>query len=121
MKHFKTITELYTINGFSPPENPLLGLVTFDDIRNCTFVHTEFTLGFYKIALKKVKSGNVMYGRTKYDHENGSMFFLKPNQIIQMNDIELTEKGFMIYIHEDFLIKHSLHSEIKKYSFLSFC
>jgi AraC-like DNA-binding protein len=120
MKNYKTITELYTVNGFPPPENPLLGLVTFDDIRNCVFVHTEFTLGFYKIALKKVKSGTVMYGRTKYDHENGSMFFLKPNQIIQMNDIELTEKGFMIYIHEDFLTNHSLHSSIQKYSYFDY-
>lgn len=85
MKHYKTITQLYTANGFAPPENPLLGLVTFDEIRGCEFVETEFTLGFYKIALKKVKSGTVNYGKTKYDHDNGSMFFLKPNQIIQMN------------------------------------
>ena len=90
MKHFKTITELYTTNGFPPPENPLLGLVTFEDIKGCTFVHTEFTMGFYKIALKKIKSGTVLYGKTKYDHDNGSMFFLKPNQIIQMSDLELT-------------------------------
>jgi AraC family transcriptional regulator, transcriptional activator of pobA len=120
MIHYKTIAELYTTNGFPPPENPLLGLVTFDDIKGCVFVHTEYTLGFYKIALKKVKSGTVMYGKTKYDHENGSMFFLKPNQIIQMNDIELTEKGFMIYIHEDFLLNHPLHSAIKKYAYFDY-
>ena len=120
MKHYKTITELYTANGFPPPENPLLGLVTFDDIRGCQFVETEFTLGFYKIALKKVKSGTVMYGKTKYDHDNGSMFFLKPNQIIQMNDIEVTEKGFMIYIHEDLLFNHPLHSAIQKYGFFDY-
>lgn len=120
MNHYKTITELYVTNGFPPPENPLLGLVTFEDIRGCKFVNTEFTLGFYKIALKKVKSGNVMYGKTKYDHDNGSMFFLKPNQIVQMNDIELTEKGFMIYIHEDFLVNHSLHSNIQKYGYFDY-
>jgi AraC-like DNA-binding protein len=120
MKHYKTITELYTTNGFPPPENPLLGLVTFDDIRGCKFVETEFTLGFYKIALKKVISGTVMYGKTKYDHDNGSVFFLKPNQIIKMNDLELTEKGFMIYIHEDLLFNHSLHSAVQKYSFFDY-
>jgi AraC-like DNA-binding protein len=120
MKHFKTITELYTTNGFPPPENPLLGLVTFEDIKGCTFVHTEFTMGFYKIALKKIKSGTVLYGKTKYDHDNGSMFFLKPNQIIQMSDLELTEKGFMIYIDEDFLLNHSLHSTIKKYGYFDY-
>lgn len=120
MKHYKSITELYTTNGFDPPENPLLGLVTFDDIKGCKFVETEFTLGFYKIALKKVKSGTVHYGRTKYDHDNGSMFFLKPNQIVQMNDVELTEKGFMIYVHEDFLFNHNLHSAIQKYGFFDY-
>lgn len=120
MKHYKTITELYTTNGFPPPENPLLGLVTFEDIKGCTFIHTEFTMGFYKIAFKKVKSGTVLYGKTKYDHDNGSMFFLKPNQIIQMSDLEVTERGFMIYIHEDFLIKHSLHTAIQKYGYFDY-
>ncbi|KOY84330.1 AraC family transcriptional regulator [bacterium 336/3] len=120
MKQFKTITELYTANGFPPPENPLLGIVTYDEIRGCQFAETEFTFGFYKISLKKIKSGTVMYGRTKYDHENGSMFYLKPNQIVKMDDIELIEKGFMIYIHEDYLIKHDLHNAIKQYGFFDY-
>lgn len=120
MKHFKTITELYTTNGFPPPENPLLGVLTFEDIRHCNFVYSEFTLGFYKIALKNVKSGTLLYGRTKYDSNTGSMFFVKPNQIIQMNDLELTEKGFMIYIDEDYLVNHPLHSTIKKYGYFDY-
>lgn len=120
MKHFKTITELYTTNGFPPPENPLLGVLTFEDIKNCNFVYSEFTMGFYKIALKNVKSGTLLYGRTKYDSNTGSMFFLKPNQILQMRDLELTEKGFMIYIDEDFLVNHPLHSAIKKYSYFDY-
>lgn len=120
MKHYKTITELYTTNGFPPPENPLLGLVTLDDIKGCSFVYTEFTLGFYKIAFKKVTSGQILYGKTKYDHENGSMFFIKPNQIINMKDLEFAEKSFMIYIHEDYLLNHPLHSGIKKYSYFDY-
>ncbi|QEM07178.1 helix-turn-helix transcriptional regulator [Mucilaginibacter rubeus] len=120
MKHFQTIAELYTVNGFPPPENPLLGLITFDDIKGCVFAHTEFTMGFYKIALKKIRSGTVMYGKTKYDHDNGSMFFLKPNQIISMSDLELTERGFMIYIDEDYLLGHPLHAMIKKYGYFDY-
>lgn len=120
MKHYKTITELYTTNGFPPPENPLLGLVTFEELRGCTFAHDVFTMDFYKIALKKVKSGTILYGKTKYDHDNGSMAFIKPRQIIQMSDIELTEKGFMIYIHEDYLINHGLHTAIKNYGYFDY-
>jgi AraC-like DNA-binding protein len=77
-------------------------------------------MGFYKIALKKIRSGTVLYGKTKYDHDNGSMFFLKPNQIIQMKDLELTEKGFMIYIDENFLLNHPLHTTIKKYGYFDY-
>lgn len=120
MKHFKTITELYTINGFPPPENPLLGVLTFEDIKNCNFVYSEFTMGFYKIALKKVKSGTLLYGKTKYDSDTGSMFFLKPNQILQMSNLELTEEGFMIYVDEDFLVNHPLHATIKKYGYFDY-
>jgi hypothetical protein len=77
-------------------------------------------MGFYKIALKKVKSGTLLYGKTKYDSNTGSMFFMKPNQIIQMNDLELTEKGFMIFIDEDFLVSHPLNSTIKKYGYFDY-
>ena len=120
MKHFKTITEFYTTNGFSPPENPLLGLVTLDDIKGVDFLHTEYTLGFYKVVFKKVISGKILYGKTKYDHENGSIYFVKPNQIIEMSDLVFAEKSFMIYFHEDFLINHPLHNDIKKYGFFDY-
>lgn len=120
MKHFKTITDVYKTNGLPPPENPLLGVLTFEDIKDCNFVYSEFTLGFYKIALKKVESGTLMYGKTKYDSDTGSMFFMKPNQIIQMNDLELEENGFIIFIDEDYLVNHPLHATIKKYSYFDY-
>jgi AraC-like DNA-binding protein len=48
------------------------------------------------------------------------MSFIKPRQIIKIDNLELTEKGFVIHIHEDFLIKHHLHSEIKKYTYFDY-
>jgi len=120
MRHFKTITEVYKTNGFPPPEHPMLGVLTFEDIKDCNFVYSEFTLGFYKIALKKVRSGTLMYGKTKYDSDTGCMFFMKPNQIIQMNQLDLEEKGFIIFIDEDYLVNHPLHATIKKNSFFDY-
>ena len=120
MKHFKTISELYAINGFPAPENPLLSLITCEELSTCTLAHTEFTSDFYMISLKKMKSGTFLYGKTKYDHDNGSLFFIKPRQIVKIENLELEEKGFIIYMHEDFLIKHNLHSEIKKYGYFDY-
>ena len=48
------------------------------------------------------------------------MSFIKPRQVITMRDLELEEDGFMVYFHEDFLNGHTLHEEIKKYSFFEY-
>jgi AraC family transcriptional activator of pobA len=101
MKHFKTISELYTINGFPAAESPLLSLITCEELSTCTLAHTEFTSDFYMISLKKMKSGTFLYGKTKYDHDNGSLFFIKRRQIVKIENLELEEKGFIIYMHED--------------------
>jgi len=120
MKHFKTISELHNTMGFSPPENPLLSLVTCQDLQTCSIGNNKFTGDFYMIAIKKIKSGHFFYGKTKYDFDNGSMAFVKPRQMIEISNIELTEKAFIIFFHEDFLLKYNLHSEIKKYSYFDY-
>jgi len=120
MKHFKTISELHNTNGYAASENPLLSLLTCQDLKTCTIGNSKFTGDFYMISFKKIKSGTFLYGKTKYDHNNGSMAFVKPRQIIEISNIELTEKAFILFIHEDFLLKHSLHSEIKKYSYFNY-
>jgi len=67
-----------------------------------------------------MKAGVIMYGRTKYDHESGSMAFFKPRQIIELRNVELEEDGFLMFIHEDFLNGHTLHDEIKKYHYFDY-
>jgi AraC family transcriptional activator of pobA len=120
MKHFKTISELYTQNGYPPPQHPMLSLVTCEELSTCKLTDMEFTTDFYIISLKKIKSGQFLYGKTKYDHDQGSMSFIKPRQLIGIGDLELTEKGFIIHIHEDFLLKQNLHSEIEKYGYFDY-
>lgn len=123
MEHYSTLKELHTAYGFPPPENPLISIL-FDAERVANFGNhiPEHTCDIYMICLKKNKSGSMRYGygKTKYDHENGTMFFLNPRQIMELNDIEQKVEGYMLFIHEDFLNGHSLHQEIKKYSFFEY-
>lgn len=120
MKHFKSISEMNRERGFPPPENPLLSLVSCESLNPCSITEGEFTGDFYTIGFKKMKEGVVMYGRTKYDHESGSLMFMKPRQIIEIKDVELEEKGFLIFIHEDYFNGHPLHDEVKKYGFFEY-
>ena len=119
MKHFKTISELAQAEGFPPPENPLFSLNLISESNN-ELRNMEITCDFYIICLKKLKSGVILYGKTKYDHDMGSMFFMKPRQILTVQDVQLKEKGFAIHVHEDFLMGHPLFTEIKKYGYFDY-
>ncbi len=118
MHHFKSLSDLTRANGFPAPEHPLLGLVSCTG--SCTNPGVEHTSDFYMIGFKKMKSGTMLYGKTKYDHDQGSMSFIRPRQIVGLRNIELEENGFLIYFHEDFLNGHALHHEIKKYNYFDY-
>ncbi|MEO5893517.1 MAG: helix-turn-helix transcriptional regulator [Ferruginibacter sp.] len=116
--HFKSLSDVHRCNNYPEPEHPLLTLFTCNPLRSVTSY--EVTTDFFVIAFKKYSSGEIRYGKTHYDHQSGSMYFLKPHQTIQMKDVALDGDGFEIWFHEDYLSGHSLHSNIKKYSFFNY-
>ncbi|WP_345210732.1 helix-turn-helix transcriptional regulator [Mucilaginibacter gynuensis] len=118
MKHYKSLIELHRENGFTPPEHPLISLYHCNN--TCSLGDREFTTDFYMVGFKKLKSGIIKYGRTKYDHESGYMLFVKPRQVIEMKDLHFEENGFLIFFHEDFLNGHTLHNEIKDYHYFDY-
>lgn len=119
MKHFKTISELHKAQGYPPPENPLLGLKRLKK-SSIPLNTTEVSYDFYFICLKRLKTGNIWYGKTKYDHDRGFMYFMKPRQILSLHKVQLMGKGFSIEINEDFFMGHPLFTEIKKYDFFDY-
>lgn len=94
--------------------------MTCKELMSYSLGESIFTGDFYMIALKKIKSGYVLYGKTKYDHNNGSMVFMKPRQIIEVSNVQFAEKGFVMFVHEDYLSGHTLHSLIKKYGYFEY-
>jgi len=118
MKHFDSLSEMHRINGFEAPENPMMSLIRCAG--NCSIAETEFTSDFYMIGLKRMKSGVIVYGRTKYDSDSGSMYFMKPNQVIEMKDVQLEEDGFALFFHPDLLNGHPLHNDIQKYNYFEY-
>ena len=119
MIHFKTVKELDLAEGYPPPEHPLISMNQITGSCN-NLKDEEISCNFYIICLKKLKSGVILYGKTKYDHDMGSMFFMKPRQVLTVQDVKLKEKGFYIHVHEDFLMGHPLFTEIKKYDYFDY-
>jgi AraC-like DNA-binding protein len=119
MNHFESISELHEVQGYPPPANPLFGLKV---IRKTTrsLKNIEMSCDFYFICFKKLKTGNLFYGKTKYDHDRGFMYFMRPGQRFAVHDVTLKEEGFSIEVHEDFLLGHPLFAEIKKFDFFDY-
>jgi AraC family transcriptional regulator, transcriptional activator of pobA len=118
MQHFKSLAELHRFNNLPMPEHPLFSVYRCP--KNTSLGENPFTSDFYIIGFKKLQSGVIMYGRTKYDHDNGCMLFAKPRQIMEFKNLEYHEDSFIIFIHEDFLNGHFLHQEINKYAFFDY-
>jgi AraC-like DNA-binding protein len=119
MNHFGKISALHEALAASAPEHPLFSILHGNQ-NNCGGGELEFTADFYIIGFRKLKSGSILYGKTKYDHDHGSMSFIKPNQIVAFKNVQLQEKGFIILVHPDFLSGNVLHSDIKKYEYFDY-
>ncbi|MCD9017147.1 helix-turn-helix domain-containing protein [Parachryseolinea silvisoli] len=119
MNHFKTISAFNHASGVKPPEHPMFSIL-YGDKNDHWDGSVEFTADFYIIGFKQLKSGSVLYGKTKYDHDLGKMSFIKPRQLVTFKDIRLEEACCLILIHEDFLSGTALYHEIKKYHYFEY-
>lgn len=58
-------------------------LVNVIDFSTCTPAeHIRFCLGFYAVFLKDVKCGDIQYGRSRYDYQEGTLVFIAPGQCV---------------------------------------
>jgi hypothetical protein len=74
-------------------------MMTCKELMTYSVGEDHFTGDFYMVRLKKIMPGYVLYGKTKYDHSNGSTVFMKPRQIIEVRNVQFVEKGFVIFFH----------------------
>lgn len=118
MKHFKFLSEMNRENNMPLPEHPMMCLLRITPGMTLNF--TEFTCDFYMIGLINVRAGHWLYGRTKFDHDRGSMVFWKPRQIIEIKNLEFEDDGYILLFHEDFLLGSTLQGVINKYAFFDY-
>ncbi len=124
--NFKNITEFNQAQNLPAPENPLFSIgskkLNADEIQNCVSSNKEvsYTNQFYIISLKNIVSGEITYGRTKYDCETGTLLFSAPNQTYTVKDIVISSESWFIAFHEDFIRGLDIQKRIKKYNFFNY-
>lgn len=122
--HFETIAEQNAALGLRPPEHPLVDVIKMssnndDNQLNCE-QELALSTSFYSISLKHIISGELMYGRTKYDCSNGTMLFFAPNQEVSASGIKVDAVARTICFHPDYIRGHKLQDELKQYQFFNY-
>lgn len=124
IKRIKTITEFHRSRGLPPPEHPLISVINYKDVKRPADIgEVSWMLDFYQISLKIGINGKLKYGQQEYDFDEGTLFFISPNQIFRIeSDPKIQEKqsGWMLLIHPDFLWHTSLAKVIKQYDFFDY-
>lgn len=117
-----SITALHNYLKLKKPSNPLISVFNFDEVSIAPgTVLSAITTDFYVIAIKKDCTGRCKYGQQYYDFEEGIMYFIAPQQVLQFEDILLAEvRGSVLVLHPDFLQGYPVASQIKGYGYFSY-
>ena len=80
-----SISALHQALGLNNPTNPLISVFDLDAVSvEPDRITIPFTSDLYFIALKKDCVGGIQkYGQGHYDFEEGMMYFIAPQQVLQ--------------------------------------
>lgn len=107
--------------GQPAPLHPLIALMDYSNVSINTFEKgTKISLDFYKISFKNKFTGQVKYGQSYYDFDEGGLAFLKPDQIVISPDNANSYEGYVLYFHPDFIRNYTLGNSVNQYGFFSY-
>lgn len=100
--------------------NPLVSVL---DLSKANSLPEEtFNFGLYAIYLKELKCGELRYGRSTYDYQEGTLVCVAPGQIMQVQARPETvaPKGWALVFHPDLIKGTLLGKHIQEYNFFSY-
>lgn len=81
-----------------------------------------FNFGLYAVYLKELNCGELKYGRSNYDYQEGTLVFIAPGQVLGVQPKVKTfePKGWALLFHPDLIKGTPLGKHIHDYSFFSY-
>ena len=130
LRHFETIEEFNDMLGVETL-HPLVSVVDLSKAR--PMEHMRHTNGFYSVMLKDEKFCDVVYGRSHYDYDKGTVVCTSPGQLVGieplappvgMSQEAAREKfqplGWGLFFAPELMRGTSLAQHIKEYSFFEY-
>ena len=119
MKYFENISDLHQEFNIQL-KHPLIDIQRYSDILPMIPMEIGPTIfGFYKISFIKNFNGYMEYGKTKFNGNNGVLYFVEPGQSYSCTSTEPWE-GYQILVHSDIYKNHLSEKNINTYNFFSY-
>ncbi|MVM35470.1 helix-turn-helix domain-containing protein [Spirosoma sp. HMF4905] len=118
----ESLTDAHRAFGLLKPQHPLVSLIngSYTQVDGSKIPHYH-VLGFYKIAYKPKLKGNLRYGQSYYDFDEGGLLFASPGQLIGSNNNDVSAcSEYTLLIHPDFFLGYPLAKTIRQYGFFSY-
>lgn len=119
MTRINTVAEYNKIVG-QETLHPLVSVIDFSKAE--PFYYFRMQTGLYAIFLKDLKCGDMVYGCSTYDYEEGTLIFVAPNQVYGFEDKSEKRqgKGKALLFHPDLIHGTTLGRNIQDYTFFSY-
>ncbi len=122
--HFNNIYEINDLNGHKTL-HPLVSVIDFSKAPPRPWdgsKKVKVKYGVYTVFLKEIKCGELKYGRNYYDYQEGTLVFLAPGQMLEIDYTvpNYQPKGYSLIFHPDLIKGTPLGKHIQDYSFFSY-
>jgi AraC-like DNA-binding protein len=117
--NFDTIAQYNAFNNHETL-HPMVSVIDFSKANERT--GSRMTFGLYGIILKEIHCGDLKYGCNHYDYEEGTLVFIAPGQVIDVeNKVDYYQPvGHGLLFHPDLIKGTSLAKIMDDYSFFSY-
>lgn len=124
MSEIKRLNNIDALNKFNgkPTNHPLVTILDLSKSKPDQPSKIHFEL--YGIFLKDSKCNALKYGRKYYDYQDGTLVFVAPEQIVEIEEVDENglhqPSGLVLFFHPDLIRGTTLGSNFKDYNFFSY-
>ncbi len=116
--NFNSIKEYNEFNN-NETLHPLVGVVHLDKAEPRQLRRLRYS--FYTVFFKKINCGDLRYGLSNYDYEEGTLIFLALGQVIgQYGEDYYQPQGIALVFHPDLIAGTTLGGKMHDYHFFSY-
>ncbi len=118
---------MHQMGGLTAPKHPLVSVIYNRDIQSVSSLQgVRIINNLYVVIFKSTNNcSSFMYGRNSYDHEEGTLVFTAPGQVMEFEqhpdaEEQIDPDGWSLVFHPDLLRKSDLSDKMSQYSFFHY-